>query len=158
MNPAVEVSVIEDSPVVITTPEGSDNRNSLPQLRIVLTAFSTKAVFYTLVFVLIALTLFIYGKKNTWKTREIDPLYSRVGNSCQIVYLNNTSDAIKTQLNIKAMAYLEERDRECSDNDIFIVSVVNTEHSGGIERSFLSLCRGDSEGKIIDCNSLYSRR
>lgn len=158
VNPAIDISVIKDCPVAETTSDLSDDVATTQHARTGRSDFTDKMALYILTFLLLALTLFIYFKKNDWKTKQIDPLYSRFGNSCQIVYLNNTSDAAKEQLNIKAMAYLKEIGRECTDTDLFIVSVASTEHSGGIVRSFLSLCHQDSRGVIVDCTSHYSRR
>lgn len=158
VNPAIDIAVIADCPIATAVSGISDNAATPQDVREGRSHFTDKVVFYVSIIVLLALTLFIYGKKNDWKTAGVEPLLSRFGHSCQIVYLNNTSDTVKEQLNIKAMTYLKESGRECSGNDIFIVSVANTEYSDGIARSFLSFCHRDSQGEIVDCTSHYSRR
>lgn len=158
VNPAIEVCVIEPRTNVQVIVESYNDIYPRQQLKLGKSVLSGKIVFYILLLVLMVLSFYIYNKKDIWGFRQVQPLHSRLENSCQIIYLNKVSETVKNQLNMKAMNYLKDRNRECSDSDVFIASVVNAEESNGIARSFLSLCRGDHQGKIVDCNSLYSRR
>ena len=161
VNPAIEVVAFEHLPEAVVLAQELDDKD---EGHAPATAgggqfgLSGRKIAYGLALILVALALFIYGKKDVWNIRQIEPLHAHLDNSCKIIYLNKTSSATREEINTKARMYLTERGRECSDNDVFVASVVNAEQTRGIARSFLSLCRSDYRGHIVDCNSLYSRR
>lgn len=157
INPAIDVFEIEDQPDAesaigesVSPPQTNVRRGRF--------RFSAKLSFLFLALILTTLSLFFYKQQDVWQVRQVDPSSSQLEDSCRIIYLNKISSLTKTQINTKAMEYLKERGLKCSGSDILIASVVDAEGGKGISRSFLSLCREDLQGKIVDCNSLYSRR
>lgn len=159
INPAIEIVSIESHSVI--TVEKPQKRHDTPPQNLVdkyVPWISGKIMFFILATILITFISIVYQHKNIWNIRQIEPIRATFDSTCNIIYLNKTSDSAKENINKKAINYLKDRNRQCNKNNVFVASVVNVEQSSGIARSFLSLCREDQQGKIIDCNSLYSRR